>query len=187
MEKEKLILDSLVRNSYMRAVWTHKIQEKEVDILTYKFKKCECIRIIFSSLTSVGLISIIFIDDYLIKLISALLSFVSTSISMFFKTFDLQTNITNHKNTALELLEIRDEFLYLIAEIEMNIINLEDLLVKFENLQKKFSNILKEAPNTSNKAVEKASIALKINKDNEFTNEEINLNMPNILKRSENL
>lgn len=58
MEAEKKILEDNIRYTYMSIVWSHKIQEKEADILNGRFKRYETIRIVCASLTSVGLISI---------------------------------------------------------------------------------------------------------------------------------
>lgn len=38
-EDEYLVLEDNVRHSYMSVVWSHKIQEKQADILTNYYKK----------------------------------------------------------------------------------------------------------------------------------------------------
>ena len=54
---KKLLSEDIVRQTYMRVVWSHKIQEKQADILTDRYNRFEFIRVICISLTSVGLIS----------------------------------------------------------------------------------------------------------------------------------
>ena len=88
----KIIEDNL-RNTYGSVVWSHKIQEKQADISVKKYKVLEIVRIIASSLTSVGIISLLFSNELWIKIVSALLSFVSVAVSAIFKSFDLQTMI----------------------------------------------------------------------------------------------
>ena len=132
---------------------------------------------------SVGLISLIFIDEFCLKIISAIVSFISTSISMFFKSFEIQSNISNHKKIAVDLLIIRDKLKLLLVEINLNNINIEDIYYKYEELQNQLGTVYKEAPNTTDKAVDRASKALKINKDNEFSDEEIDANLPKSLQR----
>lgn len=119
------ILEDNVRNTFMSVVWAHKTQEKQADILSNKYKRYEVVRIICSSLTSAGLISLIFVDEFWVKLGSALLSFLSAFISMFFKSFELQNNIQNHKKTAVELLVLRDKFKVLLIEIKHGKINIK--------------------------------------------------------------
>lgn len=183
MDSDKKILEDNIRHSYMSVVWSHKIQEKEADILNERFNRYETIRIACASLTSVGLISLIFINEFWIKLISAILSFISTFISMFFKSFEVQNNILSHKKTAIELLTLRDKFRLLLLEIQMKNTDMEEIFQKYEDLQKQLGEVYKDAPNTTDKAVARAFKALKINKDNEFSDEEIDDNLPKSLQR----
>lgn len=64
-------LEDSVRNSYGSVVWSHKIQEKQADIYSNKYKILETINIATASLTSAGIIAIIFVDPFWLKLISA--------------------------------------------------------------------------------------------------------------------
>lgn len=184
MDKEFLILEDNVRHTFMSIVWSHKIQEKQADILSEKYTQFEIIRIICSSLTSVGLISLILTDQFWVKLLSALLSFVSTAISMFFKSFDMQKNVSNHKKAAIELLIFRDKFRLLLIEVRLETQDAKVLLAKYEELQNLLAQVYKDAPNTSDKAVKRASEALNIKKDNEFSDVEIDGNLPESLQRS---
>lgn len=183
MDIERKKLEDNVRHTFMSVVWSHKIQEKQADILTEKFRCYESIRIVCASLTSVGLISLIFVNEFWLKLVSTIVSFISTSISMFLKSFEVQNNISNHKTTAVDLLIIRDKLRLLLVEIQINNISTKDLFHKYEALQIQLGKVYKDAPNTSDKAVKRASNALKIKKDNEFTDEEIDCNLPKSLQR----
>ncbi|MCI7444841.1 MAG: hypothetical protein MSA78_00680 [Solobacterium sp.] len=68
------MLEDVVRESYCGVVWSHKIQEKQSDIYFERFKKMETINILLASLTSAGIIAIIFTDPLWLKLVSAILS-----------------------------------------------------------------------------------------------------------------
>lgn len=61
--------------------------------------------------------------------------------------------------------------------------NINELTELYQDIILKLDAIYLEAPRTTDKAVEKARIALNITKDNNFTDEEININLPNTLKR----
>ena len=89
MEEDYGVLESAVRQTFAGVVWSHKIQEKQADILAKRFKRMELVKIAASSLTSVGIVSLLIIDEWLIKIASALVSFVSVFVSGFFKSFDL--------------------------------------------------------------------------------------------------
>lgn len=94
---EYLILEDNVRHSYMSVVWSHKIQEKQADILATKYRKLEIVRVVCTSLTSAGLVSLIFTDGLLVKIIATILSCISTIISILFQSFNTQASIISHK------------------------------------------------------------------------------------------
>ena len=61
--------------------------------------------------------------------------------------------------------------------------SVEILLARYKELVEKTDAIYLEAPTTTDKAVVKASKALKIKKDNTFTDEEIDSLLPLSLRR----
>ena len=71
---ELMVIEDNIRNTYGSVVWSHKIQEKQSDISIQKYKLLETMRVIASSLTSVGIISLLFSNDLWIKIVSAILS-----------------------------------------------------------------------------------------------------------------
>ena len=48
----------------------------------------------------------------------------------------------------------------------------------------KLADVYKTAPNTTDKAVKLAANALKVSKDNEFSDAEIDINLPDSLRRN---
>lgn len=176
-------LEDVVRDSYAGVVWSHKIQEKQSDIYAEKFKKMETINIGAASLTSVGIIAMIFTDPLWLKLISALISFATVYITAYFKSFDLQKLITSHKATANKLISVRDQYKVLLIEIKLQSDSVENLLSRYNELVKETDSIYLEAPSTTEEAVDKASEALKIKKDNTFSDEEIDSFLPSSLRR----
>ena len=118
----------------------------------------------------------LFTDELWLKIASSLLSFISIFISAFFKSFNLQELVSSHSKTAQKLLCVRDELKFLLMLIHLKQKDINDLVTKLDK-------IYAEAPRTTDKAVDKARIALNITKDNDFTEEEIDRNLPDILKR----
>lgn len=179
-------LEDIVRDSYGSVVWSHKIQEKQSDIYTEKFKIMETVNIAATSLTSVGIIAMIFTDPLWIKLISAIISFATVYITAYFKSFDLQKLIVAHKTTANKLITVRDQYKILLTQIRLQSDSIENLLFKYNELVKEADSIYLDAPNTTDKAVDRARKALKIKKDNTFSTEEIDLFLPSSLRRDIN-
>lgn len=177
------MLEDVVRDSYASVVWSHKIQEKQADIYAEKFKKMETVNIGAASLTSVGIVALIFTDPLWLKLVSALISFATVYITAYFKSFDLQKFITSHKAAANKLIAVRDQYKVLLTEIKLKVDSVENLLARYKELVEKTDAIYLEAPTTTDEAVGKASKALKIKKDNTFTDAEIDSFLPLSLRR----
>lgn len=176
-------LEGTVRNTFASVVWSHKIQEKQADIYADKYRCMETAKIWAASLTSVGIVSLIFTDALWIKLVSALISFVSVFVSAFFKSFDLKTMIGEHRRSAVATLAIRDELIMLLLQIRMQTESADSLFSKYEGLVKQLHKVYAEAPATTNEAVEKARTALNIQQDNTFSDEEIDSYLPRALRK----
>ncbi len=184
MTSEYKTLEDTARNTFCSVTWSHKIQEKQVDIFATQYKYLEIANIVSASLTSVGIVSLIFTDELWLKLVSALISFVSIFASSFLKSFDLSTKVNAHKNCANKLLAIRNEFQILLLKINLEQEEIDNLIKSYEELVIKLNKIYSGSPNTCDKAVKKAQKSLKINQDNTFTNEEIDSFLPEALRRN---
>lgn len=173
-----------VRNSYGSIVWSHKIQEKQSDIYAEKFKKMEIVNIFAASLTSVGVIAMIFTDPLWLKLISALISLATVFITAYYKAFDLQKLMVSHKATANKLIAVRDKYKVLLIKIKLKSDPIDQLILQYNELVKEVDTIYLDAPSTTDKAVKRASEALKVTQDNTFSEEEIDSFLPASLRRT---
>ena len=100
MDNDYKVLEDLVRNQYGNVFWTHKIQEKQADIYEQYHKVFSIINIIFASFTSAGILSVVFVDMFWLKLGTAIVSFVTTSLSTLLVTFDYKGLAKSNKSTA---------------------------------------------------------------------------------------
>ena len=117
--QQYLLLENDIRNRYANVVWSHKIQEKQADIYSVNYKRLETANILSASLTSVGIVSLIFTDQLWVKIVSAILSFVTIFVSSYFKAFNLSDLRKSHKTSANQLLQIRDKLEMVLLEIKM--------------------------------------------------------------------
>lgn len=177
------LLESTVRNKHQSVIWSHKIQEKQADIYTKHYTIMEISKLLAAALTSAGLVSLMISDQFWIKLASALLSFVSTFINTFFKSFNLPQMVSQHKTTANNLVSIRDDLELIILQIHMRQETPDELYFKYEKLVHKLDEVYAQAPNTTPKAVKMAQKALHITKDNTFTDQEIDQSLPAALRK----
>jgi hypothetical protein len=181
MDNKISILEDVVRSSYSSVVWTHKIQEKQADLYLKSYKCLETIRIISSSVTSVGIISLLFIDELWVKLFSTIVSLISAIISALFKSFNTQDLSIANKKAAVDLLEIRDKYQHLLLTVRAGEKSYDELDKEYVALEEEKHIIYKTLPQTTDKAKDMASVALKISKDNEFPDSEVNSYLPKSL------
>lgn len=177
------ILEASIRNTLGSVVWSHKIHEKEADLILRKYKILETIKIISTSLTSVGIVSLIFSNIFWIKFVTSIISFVAIFISTFFKSFTIQEMIGMQSMTAKKLLGIREELKLLILKLHTDKIDFETVSDDYRKIVNRLNEIYKDSPRTSDKAVKKARIALNISKDNEITDEVVDLCLPKLLRK----
>lgn len=180
-EQYQKLLD-LVRQNYASVVWTHKIQEKQSDIYEEKYRRIECANIFAAALTSCGVFSTFYQDYWLIKVGTIILSFTTVFIASYLKSFDLKSMGKENKEYANKFLVIRNKLLCIIAEIHLMKKTVEEIQEQFETVLNELNECYVNAPTTTDKAVSKASDALKINKDYTFTNEEIDRFLPESLR-----
>lgn len=117
---DKLVFEDTVRSAFAGVSWTHKIHEKQADIYYAQFKVMETAKITISVLASIGIVSLIISDPLWLKIISALISGGSAFISTYYQSFKTYEQIENHKNTARELLALRDRYIHLLLKIKIN-------------------------------------------------------------------
>lgn len=182
MKNEYQILLDEVRQSYASVVWTHKIQEKQADIYRENYKKLEISNILVASGTSCGIVSTIFCDNVIAKIISAGLSFISLVITAYFKSFDIKGMEHQNKEYANKLLIIRNRLLHIIGDIHMQKRNVDEINVDYIKVIDALNELYMEAPSTTQEAVNAASEALKVNNEYTYTDEEIDNFLPPTLR-----
>lgn len=177
------ILEDSARNTFGRVMWSHKIQEKQSDIQASWALMMTCISITLSAATSVGLLSIIFVDRFWLKLASTLASFVSTAVIGLSKELDLRDRIKTHRTAAVEYLAVKDRLQNLLMKIRLRTDSLERLEEEYFWLSETVNDINVRAPQTTDRAVRRASRALKVKSDDNITDREIDNGLPPLLRK----
>lgn len=177
------ILEDSVRNTFGRVMWSHKIQEKQADIQARRSLVMTCINIALSALTSVGILSIIFVDPFWLKLASTLASFASTTVIGLSKELDLPDRIKMHRKAATDYLAAKDRLQNLLMKIHLRVDPIKQLEEEYLSLSKSVNDINAQAPQTTDKAVLLASRALKVKNDDNITDDEIDNGLPPSLRK----
>lgn len=181
LETYQTLLD-VVRQIFASVVWTHKIQEKQADIFAEQYGKLETINIVAAAATSCGIIGSVFADCLCIKIIAAILSFITLSITAYFKSFDLVSRQKQNKDAANQFLVIRNELLQIIADIHMKKKDVDEINENYQKIMEKLNELYVSAPSTSDKAVDRATEALKVNKEYTYSEADIDRFLPPALK-----
>lgn len=176
-------LEDCTRNIFGRVMWSHKIQEKQADIYLFKSKRLTICSIVLSSIVSGGLVAALFIDPFWLKLVSTLMSCISTILIAVIKRFDFEKLIQNHREFATRYLAVKDQLMLLLYQIRLHDKDRDFLEEELRSLVSKVSEINSIAPQTTNCAVSLASAALHKYKDDDITDEEINSGLPPSLRK----
>lgn len=178
------ILEGQIRQIFAGTVWTHKIQEKQADIYLAKYKCLEKLRIGLSAVTTSGIITVVFIDKFWLKIITAIISGLSFFINSYFKMYDLKSLYKHHKQSAIDLLELREELITILCDIKIGKYDECLLSARRDEVLSKQISIYRKCLDVEGKAVDRASDNLKGRKDNTYSDEEIDSYLPVVARKS---
>lgn len=179
----KKMLEAQLRELYGRTVWTHKTQEKCADILKSRNHTMKIVQIILSALTTTGILVTVFGENKIIGIISAVLSAIGFTINAYYQKYDLGEISEKHSEAASDIWKIREEYLSLLTDLKIEIIELDSIRNKRDQLLTELHSIYKGSPRTINKAYKKATKALKENEELTFSDKEIDNLLPIDLRK----
>ena len=182
---EYLVLEDVVRNTFAGSVWSHKIHEKQADQYAQKYHTLETINIFCASLTSTGLIGIIFYNEMWLKIITAVLSFITIFCGAYFKSFALQDMIEKNRNTAHRIICFRNDLITLLTKIHLKAGTPEELTEEYKVILEKLNEAYASALDTTRKAVNEAAIALKDRQEFTYSDNEIDRFLPSHLRKGD--
>ena len=186
MTENNQLLESQIRQIFASVVWTHKIQESQADIYRERYNKFEMAKIIASSITSAGIISIVFVDEFYLKIATAIISMISIGINSYYKTFDLISMANEHKQIALKFLRLRERLISLLCDIKMQKLNEDEINLKRDEILDALMNVYDNTKDATSDAVDRASKYLKERGDLTYTDKDIDSFLPIHLKREYN-
>jgi hypothetical protein len=184
MNEQKKLLESQIREIYGRVVYTHKTHEKCADVLKERSDYMKFAEIFLSAATTTSILVVVFGSGKVFELIAAFCSTILLGLTLYSKDFNLLAIAEKHKQTALNIFEIREKLLSLLVDIRIGNIEIEQLQQRRDELNEQLLNTYRGAPKTINKAYAIASKALKENEEFTFTNAEIDRFLPESLRLS---
>lgn len=176
-------LEGQVRECFGRVVYSHKTHEKQGDLCAATLTRFKITQILLASVTTCGALTILFTDNFVLKLVTALVSLVTLFVSGYMKGFDPGATAQKHRDTAADLWAIRESYLSLLTDIASGTMTNDDARGRRDELQAELAAIYKSAPETTPKAYAKAQEGLQKFEDYTLNNGEIDKFLPSALKR----
>lgn len=180
----RTILEGQIRECYGRVVYSHKTHEKCADILLDRLATIKLWQIILSALTTGTLISVLFGTGKASTALGVVISTALLVLNAYTKNYDLGELAQKHRHAAAEIWLIREQYLALLTDLAMNQATVESIQIRRDKLLDALHSVYLGSPSTSYSAYKKAQQALKRNEDMTFSNEEIDMFLPEQLRRS---
>ena len=178
------ILEAQIRECFGRVVYSHKTHEKCADILLFRLSWLKNSQIALSVLVSGSLFTALLGNHPVKVIIATVLSVFLAGINLYFKNYNYGQIAQSHKETADRLWNVRESYMSLLTDMAAGILKASQIIDKRDKLQKELGTIYSRAPRTNSNAYRKAQEALKYNEDLTFFDEEIDVFLPAVLKKS---
>ncbi|MGK2226953.1 MAG: hypothetical protein ACI9GK_000761 [Devosia sp.] len=153
-----------------------------------RHKRGKWANIVLSALITGGAVSVIFAKgssfEQYAGYATAALSILSLIFNAYLKDLDPGALAQRHREAASDIWNIREAYLSLITDVVDKQANIDELRKRRDGLQLALHKIYHGAPHTDGKAYGKAQDALKYNEDLTFAEDELDLMLPNSLRRS---
>jgi len=172
----------IIRESFGRVVYSHKTHEKAAEIEENKKKGAKWLDIVLTTLTSGSLIGTIITNQTVLLYISAVLSALTLGFTIFQLSFNPAEKAEKHRYIAKELWYIREKYISLMTDIINEQLSEQSITSKRDQLIEELKLIYKFAPQTDSKSYKRARKSLKINEEFSFSEEEIDIFLPDKLK-----
>lgn len=172
-----------IRDSYGRVVYTHKIHEKQREILSRDHEIYKWGRIIVVTLTASGALAVLITDQQGYAIATAVLGFTALLITLYGMGHNFEKSIYGDRRAARELWTVRETYLHLISDLVSERITEDEAAPIRDALTKELNRIYRDAPDTSSRAYNKTRKALKIDEEMTFSDPEIDEFLPDSLKK----
>lgn len=179
------VLIAELREAFGRVVYTHKSHEKEADINKARDEHVRIAQLVLSVGASGSTLSTLFADCAALPYISAVIATALAIVTGYAKSFEAAAHASAHSVTARRLWLVREQYLSLLADVEAEAATLEDARARRDKLQLSLAEIYESAPRTSSKAYGLAQVALKVNEELTFSDKEIDMFLPDALRRGD--
>lgn len=176
MNEYKESLSSQIRELYGKATYTYVSHLKQYGRIEKLNKRIKYAQIALSAISTVGFVSKIFTNQFLITVIGAISSVVLLFITLYYKEFNLSETISSHRNAADELWIIRERMISLLTDFD--ILSENEIQSKRDELQTELAETYTKYPKTDSKSYAEAQKALQTEEEQYFADDELDKLLP---------
>lgn len=177
-------LESQIREAYGRVTYTQTCHDKKIERLLSKNKKIKLGQIILSAMTTGSFLVTIFSDQKVSGIIGAVVSTALLTLNAYTKNFNLLKEAQEHQKAADLLWKIREEYVSLLTDFEL--LDSTVIMKKRDELQNRTAEVYTNSPRTDSQSYAKAKKALKTDEEQTFSEKEIDVMLPNSIRRNRN-
>ena len=174
-------LESQIREAYGRVVYTFTCHNKIVQRLLSKNNTIKVWQIVLSALTTGSFLATILSQEKIAGVVGAAISIALLILNAYTKNFDLVETAQSHQKAADALWKIREEYVSLLTDFDL--LELVEILERRDDLQNRTAEIYAQSPRTDAKSYSEAQKALKTEEEQTFSEKEIDVMLPNSIRR----
>lgn len=174
-------LESQIREAYGRVTYSQTCHDKFINRIVSLDDRIKLWQIILSGVTTSGFVVAIFSDDNAASILGALVSLALLILNTYIKNFNLSGIAQEHKKASDLLWKIREEYVSLLTDFET--LDESEIRNKRDELQERTAEVYSNSPRTDSKSYQAAQKALKTEEEQTFSEEEIDIMLPNSIRR----
>jgi hypothetical protein len=174
-------LESQLREAYGRVMYTQTCHEKIIGRLLAKNNTIKIWQIVLSALTTSGFIFAIVTKYSLASIIGAIVSLTLLILNSYTKNFSLIESAQEHKIASDFLWKIREEYISLLTDFET--LEPEVIIKRRDELQDRTAEVYSKSPRTDGRSFIEAQRALKNDEEQTFSEDEIDIMLPNAIRK----
>jgi hypothetical protein len=174
-------LESQIREAYGRVTYTQTCHDKFINRVLRVNDRIKLWQIILSAVTTSGFVVAIFSDDKVASILGTIVSMALLILNTYTKNNNLVETAQDHKSASDLLWKIREEYVSLLTDFE--VLDVDKIMNKRDELQERTAEVYASSPRTDVKSYKAAQRALKTEEEQTFSEEEIDVMLPNSIRR----
>ncbi len=175
------ILESQIREAYGRVTYSQTCHDKFINRLLKINNNVKVWQIVLSAITTSGFVVAIFSNEKVAAILGTIVSLALLILNTYTKNFNLIEAAQEHKIASDLLWKIREEYVSLLTDFE--ILKQDAIMEKRDELQERTAKVYSESPRTDARSYVAAQKALKTEEEQTFSEEEIDVMLPNSIRR----